>query len=143
MEKFSYESNGYNKKEVNQFIREVITETEMIIRRVKQQKQEIERLKEELEYYKNIDQSINRLLKAKEESIETLKNIAMEEKRIIIAQAKNNASRIINEALLKASKIEQEKRILERNIESYKRQFKSIIEQQRIMIEQFEQNNDE
>ncbi len=143
MEKFSYESNGYNKKEVNQFIREVITETEMIIRRVNQQKIEIERLKEEIEYYKNIDQSINRLLKTKEDENETLKNIAMEEQRIIIEKAKNNASRIINEALLRASQIEQEKRILEKNIESYKRQFKSIIEQQKIIMEEFEYRNNE
>ena len=33
MEKFSYEANGYNRGEVNQFIRDVITQTEGIVSR--------------------------------------------------------------------------------------------------------------
>ena len=47
MEKFSYETNGYNRKEVNQFVSDVIRETEAIITRVKKQSTEIEELKKE------------------------------------------------------------------------------------------------
>ena len=35
MEKFSYETNGYNRNEVNQFISDVIRETENIIAKVR------------------------------------------------------------------------------------------------------------
>ena len=35
MEKFSYEANGYNRGEVNNFVKEVIKETEDIINKVK------------------------------------------------------------------------------------------------------------
>ena len=52
MEKFSYEANGYNRSEVNQFVGDVIRETEGIITRVKKQNAEIEDLKKELEHYK-------------------------------------------------------------------------------------------
>ena len=45
MEKFSYETNGYNRNQVNQFVEEVITQTEGIITRCKEQKKEIESLK--------------------------------------------------------------------------------------------------
>ena len=49
LEKFNYEENGYNKKEVNQFVGEVIRETEEIITRVKKQKKEIlTKLKKEI-----------------------------------------------------------------------------------------------
>ena len=37
MEKFSYETNGYNRNEVNQFISDVIRETEGIISKVRAQ----------------------------------------------------------------------------------------------------------
>ena len=41
MEKFSYEANGYNRNEVNQFIIDVIKETEGIMTKVKSQNNEI------------------------------------------------------------------------------------------------------
>ena len=47
MDKFSYETNGYNRNEVNQFVSDVIKETEAVIVRVKQQNREIEQLKKE------------------------------------------------------------------------------------------------
>ena len=34
MEKFSYEANGYNRNQVNQFVEEVITQTEGIIKQL-------------------------------------------------------------------------------------------------------------
>ena len=51
MEKFSYATNGYNCEEVNQFISDVIVQTENIVARCKEQRREIEELKKELEHY--------------------------------------------------------------------------------------------
>ena len=42
-DKFSYETNGYNRSEVNRFVEEVITQTEGIISKCKWQKKEIEK----------------------------------------------------------------------------------------------------
>ena len=36
MEKFSYETNGYNRREVNNFVNEVITQTEGIVKKCKE-----------------------------------------------------------------------------------------------------------
>ena len=41
MEKFSYEANGYNRREVNQFISDVISQTEGIIKKCKMQSDEV------------------------------------------------------------------------------------------------------
>ena len=43
MKKFSRELNGYNKEEVNQFLNEVIRQTEIILKRIQDQK-ELEKL---------------------------------------------------------------------------------------------------
>ena len=68
MEKFSYETNGYNRNEVNQFISDVIRETEAIITRVKKQSTEIEELKKELEHYKSLENTLKVLLRKEKEN---------------------------------------------------------------------------
>ena len=138
MEKFNYEENGYNKKEVNQFVGEVIRETEAIITRVKKQNKEIKKLKKELEKYKAMEESLkNSLLKA-EETSDNIKKMARDEREIIINDAKSNASRIVNEALIRAEKIENNTDMLERNMRIFKRKLKSIVEQQLAVVEEIE-----
>ena len=138
MEKFNYEENGYNRKEVNQFVGEVIRETEAIITRVKKQNKEIEDLKKELEKYKAMEESLkNSLLKA-EETSDNIKKMARDEREIIINDAKSNASRIVNEALIRAEKIENNTDMLERNMRIFKRKLKSIVEQQLAVVEEIE-----
>ena len=93
MEKFSYEENGYNRNEVNQFIRDVIVQTEDIVKRCKSQRMEIESLKRELEHYKNLESTLkNSILKA-EETGDNIKRMAREEAELVISDAKSNASR--------------------------------------------------
>ena len=48
MDKFHYEANGYNRNEVNAFIERVIRETEGIINKCQEQKDEIKDLKDKL-----------------------------------------------------------------------------------------------
>ena len=55
MEKFSYETNGYNKEEVNQFVNDVIIQTESIVKKCKEQQKEIEKLKAQLSHYQNVE----------------------------------------------------------------------------------------
>ena len=55
MDKFSYEANGYNRDEVNQFVNDVIKETEDIVKRVESQRDEIIYLKKELAHYKELE----------------------------------------------------------------------------------------
>jgi len=59
-----------------------------------------------------------------------IKMSARDERDAIIDDAKKNASRIVNEALLKAEKTEQEANLLRRNINVFKRRVKDIVEQQ-------------
>jgi cell division initiation protein len=138
MEKFSYEANGYNRSEVNQFISDVIKETEGIITRVKKQNEEIEDLKKELEHYKNLEDTLKHAIMKAEETGDNIKRMAREESEMIVSDAKNNASRIVNEALLKAEKIESHSETLENNMKIFKRKLKLIMEQQMAVIEEIE-----
>ena len=138
MEKFSYETNGYNRNEVNQFISDVIRETEGIISKVRAQSSEIEELKKELEHYKNIENALNNAVMKADEAQADITRLAQEESDLIVREAKINASRIVNDALLKAEKIENERETLERNIKIFKKKLKLIIEQQLAVVDEIE-----
>ena len=138
MEKFSYEESGYNRKEVNNFISEVIDETEGIINRCKEQKNEIETLKKQLDYYKKNELSLKDAIIRAEEAGDNIKRLAREESTMIITDAKHNASRIVNESLLKAEKIESRAETIENNMKIFKRKLKLIMEQQMAVVDEIE-----
>ena len=138
MEKFSYEANGYNRNEVNSFVSDVIKETEGIITRVKKQNAEIDELKKELQHYREIENSLKNAILRAEETGDNIKSMARKESEMIITDAKHNASRIVNEALLKAERIENSSELLERNMRIFKKKLKSIIEQQMAVVEEIE-----
>ena len=131
MDKFSLETNGYNRSEVNQFVQNVIVETEKIINRVNEQQLEIKKLRSELSHYKDLINTIN---KTQEEN-EDIKRISREESELIISKAKSNASRIVNEALLQTEKLENDKYILEKNITILRGKLKIILEQQKVVLD--------
>ncbi len=134
MEKFSYEQNGYSRSDVNQFISEVIVETEKLISVVKKQKLEIAELKKELDHYKSSEGILNNLIITATEANKELKSFVQEEKEEIIISAKNNASKIVNEALLEAKRQEDRKNELQEEISSLKRKLRNIIDEQEELI---------
>lgn len=138
MEKFSYEANGYNRKEVNQFINDVIVQTEGIINRCREQNDRIIELSKELEHYRKIDGALNKAIVRAEEAGDDIKRAAREEAEVLIIDAKNNASRIVNEALIKAERIENSSHILQNNMKIFKRKLKLIMEQQMAVVEEIE-----
>ena len=138
MEKFSYEANGYNRQEVNQFVSDVIAQTEGIIRKCKAQGKALDELKMELEHYKNMEKALQTAILKAEETGDNIKRMARDERDMIVRDAKNNASRIVNEALLKAEKIENNAETLEKNMKIFKRKLKVIMEQQMAVVEEIE-----
>ena len=138
MEKFSYEANGYNRNEVNQFVSDVIRETEGIITRVKKQNIEIEELKKEIQHYREQENNLKNALIQADVTSDNIKKTAIEERDMIVRDAKSNASRIVNEALLRAEKIELQADTLERNMRIFKKKLKAIMEQQQAIVDEIE-----
>lgn len=154
MEKFGYEANGYNRNEVNQFIDNVVKETEEIILKAQRQAKEIEELKKELDYYKEVvkemEKTKEKLQKEEKSNSESnavnisdeIKNeiirLAKEESEIIVTDAKHNASRIVNEALLKAEQIEVKTDLIESKLKILKRKMHNVIAQQQAVVEEVE-----
>ncbi len=138
MDHFSLENNGYNRSEVNDFLSDVIKQTESIIEKCKVQSNEIEKLRLELEEYKNKENSMKDAIAKTEEACDSLRQNAREERETIIEDAKHNASLIVNDALLRAQKVEQSTQLLENNMKIFKSKLKLLIEQQMDIVDEIE-----
>lgn len=137
--RFSIEENGYNKAEVNKLIDDVIVQTEGIIERVKKQSKEIKELKEELEKYKRMEDTLKSSMYKAEVTSNNIKKQAIDEGKMIVEDAKRNASRIVNDALIRSEKIELKADTLERNVRIFKKKLKLIVEQQLAVVDEIEE----
>ena len=137
--KFNTSLQGYNKNEVNAFVNEVITEYESMLKKLKSSCEIIDSLKEEVKHYKETEASLNRAILIAEESTSNIKRAAYEESKVIIDEAKRNATKVVNNALHKAERIEEDAESLRRKVSVYKRRFKALMEQQLDELEEFDE----
>lgn len=140
MKKFSTSFNGYNKSEVNSFVRDVAKEYESMLNNLKKRDEEINSLKQKLLQYQNMENTLNKALLIAEDTSSQIKKVARDESKAIIDEAKRNASRIVNDALLKAEKLEVDGENLRKRIVIFKRRFKSIIETELEAIDSIDEN---
>lgn len=135
MKKFDRSINGYNVHQVNAFVDDVISRVDDMITKMKNKDLEIDRLEKELEHYKSMDATLNRAVVMAEEAASKYKNNTLAESDLIITEAKKNANRIINDALMKAESLEADAARLRRNIVTYKRRIRGLIEEQASIID--------
>lgn len=148
MEKFSRTLRGYNPDEVNHFLDKIIGQVETIlaenkekdikIAQLEKQVEESKRLQEKVEQYERMEATLNRAIMMAQKTSEQIKLAAHDESELLLDEAKKNANRIVNEALLRAEKTEHEANLLRRNINIFKRRVKDIIEAQLEVVNEFD-----
>lgn len=138
MENFNTVFRGYNKEEVKKFIDNMINEYENLLKIKETKENENLNLLKQLENYKNLESTLNRAILVAEESSNQIKRLAYQESQLIIGDAKKNANRILNDALLKAERAEEDASRLRRNVLIYKNKLKSLIESQLQIIDEID-----
>lgn len=163
MEKFSRVLRGYDPEEVNNFLDKVIEKVESMVSEIeakdkkivelsnldKQTKDkynlELNKLKQEnltltskIAQFERMEENLKRAILMAEKTSEQIKLTAYQERDIIVTDAKKNANRIVNEALLKAEEVQKETDTLRRNIIVFKRRLKEALSTQAELIEDIE-----
>ena len=138
MDNFTNTPLGYDKKEVNDFVDYVIKKTQDNIITIKKQKDEIEFLKRENERLKKLEDSYTYIQTQIENVSSEIKSNAKYEAELIIKEAKDNASAIVNDALLKTAKINNEREILGSRVHAVKKKVKNAIKEQLDIIDEIE-----
>ena len=136
---------GYNKNEVNEFLNNVTKEYESMLDKLKKTNDEMKslrddnsKLQKDLEQYKNIEGTLRRTLVLAEESNQTIRKSTYDESQAIIEDAKKNASRIINDALLKAQKIQDDANAIKRDTIVYRNRIMNIMKEQKELLDKYD-----
>ena len=101
---------------------------------VKRLQQENLNLRNQINYYKQIESTLNNSMAMVKSSGEQIKNNALK-RDVIIADAKSSASRILNDVLIKAERIEMDNEKLKKDINIYKNKVRTLIECQLEMLD--------
>ena len=151
MKEFARTANGYDPEEVNKFLDQVIDHIEKIISEMKtkdeliknleQENKQVAKLKDELEKYKSMENTLNTAIVMAQRTSDQIKANANRESELIITDARHNANRVVNEALLRAEKIEMDSATLKRNVSMFKRKLRNIIEDQLALVDEIDKED--
>ncbi|MBE6149425.1 MAG: DivIVA domain-containing protein [Firmicutes bacterium] len=155
MEKFNRVLRGYDPVEVNNFLDSIIVQVENMVAEMKKKDEQIETLKNvatnynalanqynllrnKLQQQANLEDTLKRAIMMAQKTSEQIKLTAYQERDIILNDARKNADRIINEALLRSETIEKEANNLKRNVIIFKRRIKDALQTQLELVDDIE-----
>ena len=119
--------NGYSVDEVDDFLDDLTIEYEKLFKENADYKNEIVRLKEDMEHYKAIESTLQNTLVIAQTTAEDVKNVAKQQADQIIAEAKLNAEKEVdnleNEISLKRKELED----VQREFDVYKAKMESLL----------------
>ena len=87
-------------------------------------------------HYDKMESSINNTIVMAQKTSDQMKVNAHRESQIIVDNAKKNANRIVNEALMKAEKSELEAERLQRDLSIFKRKMRDLLEHQLELVQE-------
>ena len=138
MNGFNTVFRGYDKEEVKKYLDKVIKEYERLLNEKKIVDEKVNDLSKQLEKYEQLESTLNRALFSAENASDEIKRVARLEAEGLINEAKRNANRIINDALIKAEKANDDADRLKRNVTLLKKRLRAIIEGQLEVIEEMD-----
>ena len=158
MEKFTKTAYGYDPNEVNRFLDNIIKQVSKMVNLIKEKDEAIRLrdqkilelqkmiaktngMREKIAQYERMESTLNKAIIMAQKTSDQIKQNAYRESEMLMENAKKNASRIVNEALMEAEKAEIEANRIRRNIIVYKRKLKDLLQAQLDMIEDIEKVN--
>ncbi|MDD3187644.1 MAG: DivIVA domain-containing protein [Bacilli bacterium] len=159
MDKFSIVENGYSKEEVNNFFDKLIARFEQMVNEINTKNETIstlkkekatllnssaniqnleaenKRLQERLNQYRQMEETLNKAIMMAQKTADQMRVVARDEAESITTEARNNANRIINDALIKNERVQSETDTLRRNLIVFKKRLKGVIETQLDVVE--------
>lgn len=146
---------NYSPEEVEHFLDQIIIQVQKMIDDNKAKNKEIalrdakiEQLtkmvsntryvQDKLAQYERMEDTLKNAIVMAQKTSDQIKSTAHRESEIILEDAKRNASRIVNESLLKAEKTEMEADMLKRNVSIFKKRLRGIVEAQLEVIDDIE-----
>jgi cell division initiation protein len=126
---------GYDKKDVDGFLRDVLRSYEQIYRENMELNDKVAVLSEGIQYYKTIEKTLQKALVLAEKTAEDTKNAALEKAKAIEKEANTRSQLIVADAKNELEHIHNQTIQLIQQYEKYKLQFKHLALAQMELIE--------
>lgn len=95
---FSKGLRGYSEEEVNDFLRQIVTDYEQIYREHREMEEQMDQMKTKLANYEKISETMTNTLQLAKDTAENVKNNAKRNAEILIANAHAEGNRQVREA---------------------------------------------
>lgn len=119
--------NGYSVDEVDDFLDEVTTDYTKIYKEVSELRRESEELKNSLEHYKSIEETLQNTLIMAQTTAEDVKNVAKQKADQIINTAKASAQKELDNLEIIVSSRQKEKEEIMKQFDIYKAKMESLL----------------
>ena len=126
---------GYDKKDVESFMREVTRSYEILYRENMELKDKVAVLNEGIQYYKSIEKTLQKALVLAEKTAETTKEAANKDAKRIEKEAKVKANILLADAKNELENLHNKTIALLQQYEKYKAQFKNLAQAQIDLLE--------
>ena len=126
---------GYDKRDVDQFMKELLTSYETIYRENVDMKDKITTLTDALQQYKYIEKTLQKALVLAEKTAEDTKQLAQKEAKRIEKEAQLKYQIVLGDAKNELNKIHKQTMKLMQQYEMYRAQFKNLAKAQIELIE--------
>ncbi len=126
---------GYDKRDVDQFMKEVLSGYETIYRENVDLKDKISSLTDALQQYKYIEKTLQKALVLAEKTAEDTKQLAQKEAKRIEKEAQLKYQIVLGDAKNELTKIHKQTMKLMQQYEMYRAQFKNLAQAQIELIE--------
>lgn len=121
---------GYDKKDVDGFMEELLDNYETLYRERMEMNDRINVLNEGLQYYKTIEKTLQKALVLAERTAEETKSTAMKNALLIEQEAVSKANVILEDSKRELDQIRKQTVELVRQYDMYKAKFKSLVNSQ-------------
>ena len=121
---------GYKKEDVDSFMKALHHDCEIMYKENMELKEKVTTLSDGIQYYKNLEKTLQKALVLAEKTSEETKEAAQKNAEVIEKKAKVNAEKIIYDARQEYDKMQLKTRELLQNFELYKTQFKQLVNTQ-------------
>lgn len=126
---------GYKKKEVDDFLEEIFEGYEQLYKENAELKDKLAVLNEGLQYYKDLEGTLQKTLLVAEKTAESTKNASLKKAAAIEKSATIKAQMTISEAKKTMDKIQNQTVILMQQFENYRQQYKQILNAQMELLD--------
>jgi len=126
---------GYDRIEVDEFLDDIVKDLEQLLRENAALKDENHALKEKLQHYHDLEQTLHNALVVAQETAEEVKTAAKREAQLIIKESEMKAERLVDEAIGKVRRMTSELDELRKQSEVFRARMINLLKAQLDMLE--------